>query len=54
MKVRYISAWVRLPAMTALTLVTALLAPAAAQDRPTVAMDGRWHFIVAPYSGSRG
>jgi hypothetical protein len=35
--------------MTALALVAALPATAAAQDRPNVATDGQWHFIVAPY-----
>jgi hypothetical protein len=57
MKVRYISATVRLAATTALGLVTALAGPAAAQDRPTIAMDGHWHFAVAPYfwfSGVKG
>jgi hypothetical protein len=54
MKVRYISVGVRLAAMTALALVTALPAPAAAQDRPTTAMDGQWHFVVAPYFWASG
>ena len=49
MTVRYISARIRLAAMTVLALVAAWPATAAAQDRPTVAMDGQWHFVVAPY-----
>jgi hypothetical protein len=43
--------------MTALALAVAWPATAAAQERPNVAMDGQWHFIVAPYfwfSGLKG
>jgi hypothetical protein len=35
----------------------ALPAMAAPQDRPTTAMDGQWHFVIAPYfwlSGLKG
>ena len=46
-------------AAAALTLATALpaRAQATAEGRPTVAMDGKWHFTVAPYfwcSGIKG
>jgi len=41
MKVRYVK-------------LAALSAPAAAQDRPTLAMGGRWHFVVAPYFWASG
>ena len=57
MKVPYISSRVKLAALAALALVAALPATAAAQDRPTMAMDGQWHFAVAPYfwfSGVKG
>ena len=57
MKIRYTSMVVRVAALLALALPTALPAPAAAQDRPNVAIDDQWHFVAAPYfwfSGLKG
>jgi len=44
-----LNACVRLAIATALALAVALPAAAQAQAPPTAAMDGRWHFVVAPY-----
>ena len=57
MKVEHGSGWMRLAAVAALALATGLPAIAETPDRPTVAMDGQWHFAVAPYfwfSGIKG
>ena len=54
MKIRYTSMVVRLAALATLALPTALPTPAAAQGRPTVAVDGQWHFVVAPYFWASG
>ena len=57
MKIRYTSMVVRVAALIALALPTALPAPAAAQDRRNVAIDDQWHFVAAPYfwfSGLKG
>ena len=55
MRVVRTSGWMRLVAVAALALATGWPAAAAeTKDRPTIAMDGQWHFVVAPYLWASG
>ena len=47
MRVEHGSGWMSLAALAALALATGLPAVAETPDRPTVAMDGQWHFAAA-------